>query len=131
MAKLTRDSLLKRPFSDLRFYPYGFSRSGDFSISESNLLAQYGTLIAALVDGELLPETEAEQSYIDVALGRKAPGDAIEKVWAKYQQRIHRPRPGSVYGTKPVAEGLQSSDSHTEPDTSDDIPLLNSQVDDG
>ncbi|QPG05387.1 DUF413 domain-containing protein [Salinimonas marina] len=129
MVKLTRDALLKRPFSDLRFYPYGFSRSGDFSISESNLLAQYGTLIAALVDGELIPETAAEQGYIDVALGRKKPGDAIEKVWAKYQQRINRPKPDSVYGSKPLTEGPQPAGSSTDPDTCEDIPLLNIQVD--
>lgn len=127
MTKLTRASLLKHPFSDKRFYPYGFSRSGDFSINESNLLTQYGSLIAALIDGELLPECDAEKGYIDVALGRRAPNDAIERVWSKYQQRINRPHPGSIYGTKMSVNNDEIDE--TTSSNKDDITQLNIQPD--
>ena len=58
MAKITRDFLLKCTFSDVKNYPYGFSRSGDFSINESKALTENGCLIAGLVDGKLAPETD-------------------------------------------------------------------------
>ncbi len=125
MAKLTRDSLTKRPFTDKRHYPYGFSRSGDFSIAESKLLMQYGSLIAALVDGELLPETEAEQRFVDVALGRMNPANATEKVWLKYQNRINRPRTASIYGSRKATD----SDDASEADGVEDSGLQ-IQIDD-
>ncbi|MGS2721809.1 DUF413 domain-containing protein [Paraglaciecola aestuariivivens] len=104
MAILTRESLNKRIFSDAKNYPYGFSRSGDFSISESKALAQYGCLIAALVDGQIEPETEEDQNLLAAAFGKKEPEGATEKAWVKYQKRINRPKLGSFYGRhKPIS----------------------------
>mgnify|MGYP000330207474 CR=1 FL=1 len=100
MATITREALSKRLFSDPKHYPYGFSRSGDFSIAESKALQQYGALIAALVDGLLLPETEQDKSYIASALGQQAPSCIEEKAWLRYQQRINRPKYASIHGTK-------------------------------
>lgn len=103
MAKLTRELLVKQMFSDAKNYPYGFSRSGDFSISESKALSQYGCLIAALVDGVLKPETSEDNSLLSAAFGKKEPEGAAEKAWVKYQKRINRPKLGSVYGNhRPV-----------------------------
>lgn len=120
MALLTRESLSKRPFVDKRHYPYGFSRSGDFSISESKLLTSHGSLIAALVDGELTPETAEERGYIDVALGLREPQSATEKAWLKYQNRINRPKTASIYGSAKVAA---SDDDDDETDSVDDTGL--------
>ena len=119
MAQITRDSLVKKLFSDAKHYPYGFSRSGDFSIAESKALQQHGCLIAALVDGQILPESDEDKAYIDSALGRKDPESAAEKAWCKYQKRINRPKCGSIHGTKKaVNDGV--SDSAT---TDDDLVL--------
>ncbi|MDF2178717.1 DUF413 domain-containing protein [Aliiglaciecola sp. CAU 1673] len=100
MAKLTKESLLKRAFLDPKNYPYGFSRSGDFSIGESQALSRYGTLVAALVDGQIEPEDEEDHALIAAARGDKAPSTVIEKAWCKYQKRINRPKLGSIYGSK-------------------------------
>ncbi|GAA0358157.1 DUF413 domain-containing protein [Bowmanella denitrificans] len=100
MAKQTKEQLLKRQFLDPKNYPYGFSRSGDFSIAESQALSRYGCLIAALVDGHLAPETEEDEGYIAAARGDREPQSAAEKAWCKYQKRINRPKMGSIYGTK-------------------------------
>ena len=100
MAKVTRESLIKRVFSDPKNYPYGFSRSGDFSINESKALSQYGSLIAALVDGELKPETDEDKGFIDAAFGQKEAETPAERAWVKYQNRINRPKMGSIYGHK-------------------------------
>lgn len=86
-------------FSDAKHYPYGFSRSGDFSIAESKALLQYGCLIAALVDGHLLPSNDEEIGFIESALGRKKPETAPERAWLKYQSRINRPKYASIHGT--------------------------------
>lgn len=98
MAKLSRDSLVKSLFSDPKNYPYGFSRSGDFSISESKALAQYGCLISALVDGQIDASTEEDDSLLATAFGHKDPETVAERAWLKYQKRINRPKAGSVYG---------------------------------
>ncbi|MEP1449262.1 MAG: DUF413 domain-containing protein [Paraglaciecola sp.] len=104
MAKLTREFLVKRMFKDTKNYPYGFSRSGDFSISESKALSEYGCLIAALVDGQIEPETNDDNNLLAAAFGKKEPEGAAEKAWVKYQKRINRPKLGSVYGNhRPAA----------------------------
>ena len=98
MTKLSRDYLVKRIFSDLKNYPYGFSRSGDFSISESKALAQHGCIIAALIDGQIQPQTIEDKGMLAAAFGSKEPEGVTEKAWVKYQKRINRPKLGSVYG---------------------------------
>lgn len=102
MANITRESLLKRLFSDPKHYPYGFSRSGDFSINESKALAQYGCLFAALVDGVISPTTEEDKGFMSAAYGESEPNNVAEKAWVKYQKRINRPKLGSIGGTKPI-----------------------------
>ena len=110
MGKLTRECLVKRVFSDTKNYPYGFSRSGDFSISESKALSQYG----CLVDGQIEPETNEDDNFLAAAFGNKEPEGAAEKAWVKYQKRINRPKLGSVYGNhRPVVSEDDSLDDGT------------------
>lgn len=99
MAKLTRESLITRVFSDPKNYPYGFSRSGDFSISESKALSQYGCLIAALVEGKIEPGNAEDQGLLKAAFGTKEPESLSEKAWVKYKKRINRPKPANIYGS--------------------------------
>ena len=114
MAKLTREFLVKRMFSDAKNYPYGFSRSGDFSISESKALSEFGSLIAALVDGQIQPETIEDNNLLAAAFGKKEPEGAAEKAWVKYQKRINRPKLGSVYGNhRPAVAEDDSEDDDT------------------
>lgn len=98
MATVNREQLIKKPFNDFKNYPYGFARSGDFSIRESELLGKHGSLITALMSGEIEPESAEEQSLLAVARGEKAAETPIEKAWSKYQARINRPKVGSMYG---------------------------------
>ena len=69
MAVMTKEQVVGKLFVDKKNYPYGFARSGDFSISESKLLQSTGGLFAALVDGHITPENDEEQSYLESALG--------------------------------------------------------------
>ncbi|WP_088331309.1 DUF413 domain-containing protein [Lacimicrobium sp. SS2-24] len=108
MAKLSKEQLLRRQFLDPKHYPYGFSRSGDFSISESQALSRYGCLVAALIDGEIEPENDEEAQLLAAARGEKEPGTVAERAWCKYQKRINRPRMGSIYGSR--AGSISDSD---------------------
>lgn len=120
MTNKSRDSLAKRPFLDKRNYPYGFARSGDFSIKEAKILSESGTLIAALVDGKLAPENEQEMRYIAVAHGQVEPESPGEKIWLKYQKRINRPKAASIYGSKK----LTVTDSDDDNDASDSPDII-------
>ncbi|RUO63507.1 DUF413 domain-containing protein [Pseudidiomarina insulisalsae] len=104
MATINREQISKKAFNDFKNYPYGFARSGDFSIRESDLLQQHGSLIAALINGEIEPMSAEEQSLLAVARGEKAAESAVEKAWSKYQARINRPKVGSMYGRSRYAD---------------------------
>lgn len=122
VLNMNSESLLKRMFSDPKHYPYGFSRSGDFSIAESKALSQYGCLIAALVDGHLAPSNEEEAAFIDSALGRKQPETTAERAWLKYQNRINRPKYASIHGTKKASSESRLDDDLVN-DVDDDIGI--------
>ena len=100
MAIVLRETLIKRVFTDTKNYPYGFSRSGDFSINESKALTQYGCLIAALVDGGISAENDEDNGYLQAAFGKKDPENPAERAWVKYQKRISRPKLGNIYGNR-------------------------------
>ncbi len=118
MTTMNRDLITKKAFNDFKNYPYGFARSGDFSIRESDLLAKHGSLIAALMSGEIEPESAEEQSLLAVARGEKAAETVVEKAWSKYQARINRPKVGSMYGRS------RYTDDAFEVTSSDDDDLV-------
>lgn len=118
MANVTREILSKRMFADPKNYPYGFSRSGDFSINESKALAYSGSLFSALVDGVIGAETEEEKHFLAAAFGQVEAETVAERAWLKYQKRINRPKLGSFYGNKPNAISDDDTDMN-----SDDLEL--------
>ncbi|MFC3123319.1 DUF413 domain-containing protein [Agaribacter flavus] len=119
MSGLTKQTLQTRLFSDPKNYPYGFSRSGDFSIAESRALAQYGSLFAALMDGKYEPVDDEDKQYIASALGHAEAKTVQEKAWLKYQKRINRPKCASIYGkAKSIAD-----DEEIEADSDDTLDL--------
>ena len=119
MSVITKEQFTKKPFADKKNYPYGFARSGDFSINESKLLQAHGSLFAALVDRKVTPETDEEQQYLESALGHRDPTTPQEKAWLKYQSRINRPKTASIYGSKRAA----TEDVDDEDDISDNSDL--------
>ncbi len=112
MSKEIRSSFNKA-FQDFKNYPYGFSRSGDFSIKESQVLESNGVWLAALADGKVEPESEEERRLISVIVGDQLPESTLERVWIKYQKRISRPHVGAL-----SSRGISSDD-----DGDDDEPL--------
>ncbi|WP_338852912.1 DUF413 domain-containing protein [Alteromonas macleodii] len=123
MSVITKEQVARKPFIDKKNYPYGFARSGDFSINESKLLQAYGSLFAALVDGKITPENDEEQAYLESALGHRDPATPQEKAWLKYQARINRPKTASIYGSKRAAEQDVDDDDDMSDNSDLDIDL--------
>ena len=123
MSVITKEQVARKPFIDKKNYPYGFARSGDFSINESKLLQAHGSLFAALVDGKITPENDEEQAYLESALGHRDPATPQEKAWLKYQARINRPKTASIYGSKRAAEQDVDDDDDMSDNSDLDIDL--------
>ncbi|MGY5451599.1 DUF413 domain-containing protein [Agarivorans sp. MS3-6] len=74
----------KRFYDDLKF-KRGFSKSGDFTLLESELLSLFGETMKALETGELLPEGNQEQRFLLVTSLQLEPSSKLEKLWMKYK----------------------------------------------
>ncbi|CAB9492485.1 MaoP family protein [Alteromonas sp. HB246098] len=123
MSVITKEKITRKPFADKKNYPYGFARSGDFSINESKLLQSHGSLFAALVDGKITPENDEEQAYLESALGHREPATPQEKAWLKYQARINRPKTASIYGSKRPSSEEVDDDEDISDNSDIDISL--------
>ena len=83
-------------FFDNKNYPRGFSRHGDFTIKEAQLLERHG------------------YAFNELDLGKREPQSEAERVWIKYMARIKRPkRFHTLSGGKPQMEGAED---YTESD---------------
>lgn len=83
---MTNIRMGKKPFSDMKRFPYGFKKSGDFSISEAETLAAFGETLNGLESGLLMAESEDELHFLQVMRGQVAVQSSVEKVWLKYAQ---------------------------------------------
>jgi uncharacterized protein len=80
----TREFYSNKQFRDDDKFPYGISRSGDFSIDESQFLIQHGSLYKAVFEN-LLPElNEDEIRMIKVYKGNIQATTFEERTWLKY-----------------------------------------------
>lgn len=73
-----------KPFADRAKFPYGFRKSGDFSITEADLLTRYGNTLLALEQQQLTPQTLDETHFVEVMQGIQAAHTVLEKAWLKY-----------------------------------------------
>lgn len=95
-------------FFDNKHYPRGFSRHGDFTIKEAQLLERIGYALNELDLGTRAPQTEEETQFVAVCRGECQAETEVEKIWAKYSARIHRPkRFHTLSGGKPQMDALE------------------------
>ena len=80
----TRDFYINKQFRDDDKFPYGISRSGDFSIEESEFLIQHGSLYKALFENLLLDPNKNEKRMIKIYKGKVEASTFEEKTWLKY-----------------------------------------------
>ena len=101
--------LSKRTFYDDANFPYGFHRSGDFTIAEADLLAISGYMMKKLHRGEIPPTTSEHKRFLHVINGTVAAKYSAENTYLKYLQLIETknhfiPAITKVKSKVPIAE---------------------------
>lgn len=101
-------------FFDNKNYPRGFSRHGDFTIKEAQVLEKYGYAFRDLDNEVRKPLTTEEKSFVDVCKGKKEVSNEYERAWLKYLNSINKPkRFHTLSGGKPQVD---ITDDYTESD---------------
>lgn len=82
-------------FSGVKFYdddnfPYQFSRSGDFSLDEAELLTNCGFIMQQLHNRIMRPENEEQAHFVDVLESKTTPLYRHEQVYLKYLKLIEK-----------------------------------------
>lgn len=69
---------------------------------EIKILEKYGHWFEALISGDLVPYTEKQKLFIEVAKGNRSPFSMEEKAWFKYTKRKEiEEKYGHVLNSKP------------------------------
>lgn len=92
----------KTRFYDNKHFSRGFSKSGDFTLVEDEILTFFGNTLLALESGDLTPENQSEQDFVDTVQGKKEPSTKLEKTWAKYVKLSRGKKRLHTLNSKPV-----------------------------
>jgi uncharacterized protein YifE (UPF0438 family) len=79
--------IINRPFNDFKNYPNGFSRSGDFSLKQSQIIEDYGNTFLALQDGINFEKININDLNTKNLLDKTSNNF---KTWEKYIRLIHK-----------------------------------------
>ncbi|RKS84545.1 hypothetical protein DES39_2104 [Orbus hercynius] len=102
---MTESFISKQRFFDNKNYPRGFSRHGDFTIKESQLLEKYGVAFKELDSEIRKPLTVDEKAFVAVCRGKKEASNEYEKVWLKYINCVNRSKKfHTLSGGKPQVD---------------------------
>jgi uncharacterized protein YifE (UPF0438 family) len=82
---LTQGFVRSYTFYDDKNFPYGFNRSGFFSILESDLLNTVGNRLASLEQGIVIAANQVEENFVKVCQGEREGTTRVELVWQKYK----------------------------------------------
>lgn len=105
-----------KTFADKVHFPYGFSRSGDFTSKQANLLERHGQAYKSLEDGSRQPETEEERNFVKFCQGERPAESEHEKVWARYRsQSVGKSFYVSMAGAVPIASAASQVSYESEP----------------
>ena len=74
-----------RTYFDDVYFPRGFNRSGEFTVTESMILNDYGHTMSGLSKGDLTPLNAEEEHFIQAVRGEVEAITQLEKAWLKYQ----------------------------------------------
>lgn len=79
-----------RRFFDDKNYPRGFSRHGDYTIKESQVLEQYGQAFKRSIRFRRAQAGDKrDKEFVAFCRGERAPETFFEKTWNKYRTRIN------------------------------------------
>ncbi|MGN1393705.1 MAG: DUF413 domain-containing protein [Succinivibrionaceae bacterium] len=77
-----------KPFNDFVHFPRGIRRSGRFSIKESTLLEECGTIMMAIYKEECKPSDKTEKEFLEQIKNTNVPTSIYAKVFKKYLHEI-------------------------------------------
>jgi len=77
-------------FYDMKKFPRGFNKYGEFTKDEASLLHDYGRGLQELEKGEKKPENKQQKQFLAVCRGERKPETFLEKTWMKYIDRLNR-----------------------------------------
>ena len=77
-------------YYDKKYFPWGFSKSGDFTIAQAKILEIYGKRLLALEQKEISPESREEKRFVAVCDRDKAASSSLEIAWEKYRTVIEQ-----------------------------------------
>lgn len=100
-------------FYDDKNFPRGFKRSGDFTISESDILSSLGFRLTQLKQKKVNAETDEEKHFVEMCEHNLLPESVVERVWAKYENIITTGKPKYTLTAK-------AEDVEDDPDMDDD-----------
>lgn len=81
----------ERFYDDVHF-PRGFSKSGDFTIADAELLSSVGKRLLMLEQGIVTPENQVEEQFVFLCKSEAEGQTKIELLWQKYK-RLTRYKP--------------------------------------
>lgn len=116
----TRESFIRRRFFDDLHFPYGFSRSGDFTFQEVQQLESHGVLFRALTAGLVTDPNEQDKHFLEVLEGKTPADTPAEKAWLKYLQRCNR-APVWLTTRRMAEDNIVEYESDDEEEVSDDF----------
>lgn len=76
-------------FEDKLHFPYGFLKSGEFTIEQARILELKGVAYSELAEGVRKPRGEAEREFVDFCQGKKNANTIHERVWRRYQSIVN------------------------------------------
>jgi uncharacterized protein YifE (UPF0438 family) len=82
---LTHGFIYAEPFYDDAHFPHGFSKSGDFSIAESELLTQLGKRLFMLEQSLCTAENQVEKQFVKMCATQFEGQSKVEVLWQKYK----------------------------------------------
>ena len=77
-------------FTDDKNFPYGFSKSGHFSIPEASRLEAVGNRLNLLEQGIEAPANQVEENFVAVCKGEREAQTKVEMLWLKYLKHTKR-----------------------------------------
>lgn len=106
-------------FFDNKHFARGFNRSGEFTISEAQILENFGKTMQGLLEGKLLPEDTDEHEFISAFQeGGEQVRNRYADCWKKYLNKTQRKRTYTLCST------VKSTGSSYDDDADSDDMLL-------
>ena len=77
-----------RSFWGEEFFPYGLSRSGEFTCQQVALLQAHGHAYERLANGSRAARTDLEREFVAFCNGERDAQSPHEKAWARYRDKV-------------------------------------------